>query len=129
MHSRTKFFYAKSHILNSNNVYVLEGYFDQISMARNGLSNSVAICGTSFSQGHFLKLLRYTDKITFVLDSDDAGKKSMQRIYKKYINKGARLRFLKTPKPYKDVDEYFTGSDKDKETFSREFKQIIPEEW
>ena len=120
---------ARDHILKSNNVYVLEGYFDQISMARNGISNSVAICGTSFSQGHFLKLLRYTDKITFVLDSDDAGERSMSRIYSRYINKGAKLRFLKAPDAYKDVDEYFSDSSKNKQTFAKDFKQIIPDTW
>jgi DNA primase len=120
---------ARDYVLKSNNVYVLEGYFDQISMARNGLRNSVAICGTSFSQGHFLKLLRYTDKITFILDADDAGSKSMSRIYKRYINKGAKLRFLKVPKGYKDVDEYFSDPLKNKRTFAKEFKQIIPDTW
>jgi DNA primase len=120
---------AKEKIINSNNAYVLEGYFDQISMVRNGFDNSVAICGTAFSQNHFLKLLRYTDKITFILDSDDAGKKSVIRIYKRYINKGAKLRFLSLPEPYKDVDEYFADPSKNKNTFNNEFKQIIPDTW
>ena len=32
----------------------------------------------------------------------------MSRIYSRYINKGAKLRFLKVPDSYKDVDEYFS---------------------
>ena len=121
--------HAKKHILNSNNVYVLEGYFDQLSMSRNNILNSVAICGTAFSQNHFLKLARYTDRITFILDSDEAGVKSAQRIYSKYINRGIKLRFLKVPDSYKDIDEYFVDSTKNKHTFAKEFKQIIPETW
>jgi DNA primase len=120
---------AKEHILKSNNVYVLEGYFDQISMSKNNILNSIAICGTAFSQNHFLKLARYTDRITFILDSDEAGAKSVERIYKKYINRGIRLRFLKVPDSYKDVDEYFSDSSKNKHTFAKDFKQIIPETW
>jgi len=120
---------AKEYILNSNNVYVLEGYFDQISMSRNNILNSVAICGTAFSQNHFLKLARYTDRITFVLDSDEAGVKSAQRIYSKYISRGIKLRFLKVPDSYKDVDEYFSDSTKNKNTFIKDFKQTIPETW
>ena len=76
-------------------------------MSKNGIKNSVAICGTAFSKKHFLKLARYSDKITFILDSDEAGQKSAERIYNKFINKGIRLRFLKIPDGFKDVDEYF----------------------
>ena len=121
--------YAKEHILNSNNVYVLEGYFDQLSMNKNNILNSVAICGTAFSQNHFLKLARYTDRLTFVLDSDEAGTKSVQRIYSKYINRGLKLRFLKVPNSYKDIDEYFADPSKNRDTFVKDFKQIIPETW
>jgi len=121
--------HAKSHILSSNNVYVLEGYFDQISMSKNNILNSVAICGTAFSQNHFLKLARYSDRITFILDSDEAGIKSAQRIYSRYISRGIKLRFLKVPGLYKDVDEYFSDPQKNKDTFVKDFKQIIPETW
>jgi DNA primase len=120
---------AKKEILKSNNVYVLEGYFDQISMQSNDFLNSVAICGTAFSQNHFLKLARYTDRMTFLLDSDVAGKKSAERIYAKYINKGIKLRFLKAPEEYKDVDEYFADPKKSNKTFFKDFKQIIPDTW
>lgn len=121
--------FSKEKIINSNNVYVVEGYFDQIAMTQRGLNNSVAICGTSFSQYHFYKLSKYCEKITFILDSDEAGQKSAERIYSKYLNKGIKLRFLKIPKPYKDVDEYFADPSKNKSSFLKEFKQIIPEDW
>jgi len=120
---------AKKSIIDSNNVYVLEGYFDYLSMEKNGFSNSVAICGTAFSQNHFLKLARYTDKITFLLDSDEAGQKSIERIYKKYINKGIKLRFLRVPDAYKDIDEYSANPTNGRDTFYKDFKQIIPEIW
>jgi len=120
---------SKWHILNKNNVFVTEGYFDHISMSKNGLKNSVAICGTAFSKKHFIKLARYADKITFILDSDDAGQKSAERIYNKFINKGIRLRFLKLPSNFKDVDEYFSNQENSVESFFKDFKQIIPEAW
>ena len=118
---------SKEHILNSGNAYVVEGYFDHISMYKAGINNSVAICGTAFSQKHFVKLARYTDKITFILDSDEAGRLSAKRIYSKFINRGLKLRFLEAPYPYKDIDEYL--NDKTKEDFYKEFRQIIPEQW
>ena len=118
---------AKEACLNSSNAYVVEGYFDQIAMTQNGLKNSVAICGTSFSQSHFLKLARYTDKITFILDSDDAGVKSAERIYSKYLNKGLEIKFLRVPDGYKDVDEYFRSHNGD--SFLNDFEEIVPEVW
>jgi DNA primase len=120
---------SKKHILEKNNVFVTEGYFDHISMSRNNLKNSVAICGTAFSKKHFVKLARYTDKITFILDADDAGQKSAERIYNKFINKGIKLRFLKLPNGVKDVDEYFSADKTSRGTFFKDFKQIIPETW
>ena len=85
--------------------------------------------GTAFSKKHFLKLARYTDKITFILDSDEAGQKSAERIYNKFINKGIRLRFLRLPNGFKDVDEYFLSPNNSIITFFKDFKQIIPETW
>ena len=120
---------SKDCILEKNNVFVTEGYFDYISMSKNGIKNSVAICGTAFSKKHFLKLARYSDKITFILDSDEAGQKSAERIYNKFINKGIRLRFLKIPDGFKDVDEYFASPQTSIITFFKDFKQIIPEAW
>jgi DNA primase len=98
---------SRASILKKQNVYVVEGYFDHISLDSNEIKNSVAICGTAFSKNHMLKLARYTDKITFVLDRDDGGLKSMERIYTKYCNQGVKLRFLLLPDTCKDVDEYF----------------------
>jgi DNA primase len=121
--------FAKKYIIESNNVYIVEGYFDQISMSQNGIPNSVAICGTAFSQYHFYKLAKYCDKMTFVLDSDEAGRKSAQRIYSKFLNKGIKLRFLKVPGKNKDVDEYFSNPTNNKNSFFQDFKQIIPEDW
>lgn len=116
---------ARGQILKNRNVYVSEGYFDQIAMNSNGFPNTVAICGTAFSKNHFLKLARYTDKITFVLDSDDGGRKSMERICLRYANRGIKLRFLLLPKEFKDIDQYFReGGSRD--SFVRDLKFYIP---
>lgn len=117
--------HSRKHILKKNNVFVVEGYFDHMAMDSNGIKNSVAICGTAFSVKHFLKLAKYTNKITFILDSDDGGMKSMERIESKFSNKGIKLRFLKLPKIYKDVDNYFT-SGKNSESFIKELKTYSP---
>jgi DNA primase len=117
--------HSRSDIFKEQNVYVVEGFFDHIALDSNGIKNSVAICGTAFSKNHFLKLSRYTDKITFVLDRDDGGKKSMEQIYTKFCNKGIKLRFLLLPEGYKDVDQYF-ASGKSSTDFARDLEHFIP---
>ena len=118
---------SKKDIISKQNVYITEGYFDHISMCKNGYTNSVAICGTAFSQGHFTKLARYTDMMTFILDSDEAGIKSAERIYLKFVNKGIKLRFLKPCPPYKDADEFFRENPNG--DIHKSFEVIIPSGW
>lgn len=120
---------AKKHILSKQNVYVVEGYFDQISMYDSGIMNSVAACGTGFSKAHFIKLARYTDKISIFLDGDESGQKSAQLIYEKYINRGIKLRFVKLPNEYKDAGVYFLDNKKTALDFSKDVENIIPMEF
>lgn len=112
-------------ILNKDNVYVVEGHFDVIAMDTAGITNTVAICGTAFSKNHFLKLARYTDKITIILDRDDGGIKSMESIYTKFSNKGLKLHFKLLPEGFKDLDEYF-ASGKNKESFEKDLELYVP---
>jgi len=104
--------FSRKNILNKNNVYVVEGNFDVIKMYQSGITNSVGICGTAFSRNHMIRLSRYSDRITFIMDNDDAGEKAMQRIAKLFDNRGVILRFLKLPNKYKDIDEYLNVNDK-----------------
>jgi len=116
---------SRPYILQKQNVYVVEGYFDHIALDANGIHNSVAICGTAFSKHHMLKLARYTDKITLILDRDDGGRKSMKRIYSRYCNQGIKLRFMLLPEDCKDVDDYFAqGGTKD--SFLQDLEPYIP---
>ena len=103
--------------------FVVEGYFDQIAMYKNNIKNSVAICGTAFSKGHYMKLRRFCDRIYFVLDNDDAGYRSSISIYNKFMKYGLDLKFLKcSDKNIKDVDEYFKV--KNFSSFKKDFKLI-----
>jgi DNA primase len=120
---------AKKSILLNQNVIVVEGYFDQISLFDAGIENTVAVCGTAFSKNHFVKLARYTDKISFLLDGDQPGQKSAENIYNKYINRGIKLRFISLPKSYKDAGEFFLDSDKTANDFYLESEEILPMEW
>ncbi len=121
--------HSKYSILENDNVYVVEGYFDHIALDANNISNSVAICGTAFSKYHFLKLSRYTSQITFLLDNDDAGKVATERIESKFSNKGIRLRFKKLPSEYKDSHDYFSDFNHTAKTFDLDTENIVPGIW
>ena len=101
-----------------------------------GIKNTVAVCGTGFSKNHFLKLARYTDKVSIFLDGDESGQKSAESIYNKYVNRGLKLRFSKLPSGYKDAGEYLLeilSKEKDPNKtlndFQEEIESIIPMEW
>ncbi len=117
--------HSRGSILKEQNVYVTEGYFDHIALDAAGIKNSVAICGTAFSTNHFIKLSRYTDMITFVLDRDDGGQKAMERISAKFMNRGVKLRFKRLPEGVKDVDQFF-ATGKSRDDFVRELENYIP---
>ena len=82
--------------------------------------------GVSVSKKHFIKLVKYTNQMTFILDSDEAGKRAAEKIYEKFVNHGIKLRFLNIPNGYKDIDEYFFKHSNNKETFEKDFTQFIP---
>ena len=117
---------ARAAILKKQNCFVVEGNFDAITVSSNGIPNVVGICGAAFSRHHLCKLAKYTDKITFLLDSDDAGKIAMRNISKKFANKGIKLRFCKLPDGVKDVDDYFNKNGGTKKSFYSEVKSFIP---
>ncbi|GAB4219366.1 MAG: DNA primase [Candidatus Microgenomates bacterium] len=70
---------AKEMIKKENNVYIVEGEFDMISPYQYGFSNFVAIKGTALTNEQLLFLKRYTDRITLMLDMDEAGIESTRR--------------------------------------------------
>jgi DNA primase len=58
---------------------VVEGYMDVISLYKHGLHNSVATLGTAVSHHHLLKLFKLVSKVTFCFDGDNAGMNAAKR--------------------------------------------------
>jgi len=71
---------TRKHIAEKNEVFIVEGYFDFISLYMCGLNNIVSTLGTSVTEGQLSKLRNYTDNITLMLDGDEAGIKSALRL-------------------------------------------------
>lgn len=116
---------AKESILREQQVFVVEGNLDQISMFDAGITNTVACCGTGFSRQHLIKLARYTDKVTVMLDNDEAGRNSAEGIYNKYLSCGVNFQFIKLPDAYHDAGEYFLDSGKTMRDFRKDLTEVI----
>lgn len=71
---------TRKFISESNEVFIVEGYFDFISLYMNGFKNIVATLGTAVTEGQISKLRNYTENITLMLDGDEAGIKSALRL-------------------------------------------------
>lgn len=77
-----KEFYGASQALGRKNktgyLLVVEGYMDVLALAGEG--ESVLAClGTAFTEDHAGKLLRWTDKLVFAFDGDQAGQQAARR--------------------------------------------------
>jgi DNA primase len=67
---------AKKGIRDDKNILIVEGYMDVISLYQHGIQNAVATLGTATTIYHLKKLIRYSKKITFCFDGDNAGKEA-----------------------------------------------------
>ncbi|NLW34231.1 DNA primase [Syntrophorhabdus aromaticivorans] len=71
---------TRKRIAEMSQVFIVEGYFDFISLYQHGLRNIVATLGTAVTEGQLARLRNYTDNITLMLDGDEAGIKSALRL-------------------------------------------------
>lgn len=82
-----------------DSVIVVEGYMDVLALVQQGVINVVGTLGTATTEQHLQLLYRYTDKIIFCFDGDDAGRKAAWRaltvaLPKLKSNKTLRFAFL-----------------------------------
>ncbi len=64
---------AKESIRKNKRVFVVEGYFDLITLHMAGLEETVATMGTALTQNHIRTLRTYTTSIYTLFDGDEAG--------------------------------------------------------
>jgi DNA primase len=76
---------------------VVEGYFDQIALARAGLGEAVATCGTALSEEHAKSLARRTRNVVLLFDGDEAGQRAMLRALEVMLPAGLRVRAAALP--------------------------------
>src|SRR5215217_4439863 len=73
--------WAKSAVVDTNEVVVCEGYTDVIGLARAGVATGVATCGTALSDDHIRILKNFARRLVLAYDADDAGQAAADRFY------------------------------------------------
>jgi DNA primase len=86
--------FARKAIRKKGYAIVMEGYFDVILAHKHGLDNSVATCGTSFTDEQMDELRKYTDQIFFWYDGDEAGQGAMERNLTRLLEKGFSVMYI-----------------------------------
>lgn len=107
---------TKVNIKTEGAVFV-EGQMDLISAYQNGIRNVIATSGTSITPEQLQLIKRYSDDITFCLDSDNAGIKAAYRAIELAEKQNFNIKVIAIPTPYKDLDELLNaGGDLASET-------------
>ncbi len=98
--------YAKKAISQSQQPFVVEGYFDVISMHQAGFHATVAPLGTALTHEQLLELWRLSPIVYLMFDGDQAGYNAATKSLEKHLNvlnANQLLRLIRLP----------TGSDPD----------------
>ncbi len=90
-------FFAKKAIQQQDQVIMVEGYTDVISMHQAGIENVVSSSGTSLTVEQIRLLARFTKNITIIYDGDAAGVKAALRGIDLVLKEGMNVRVVALP--------------------------------
>jgi DNA primase len=88
---------AKEALRRSDFAVLVEGYMDAIAVARAGISNVVASCGTSLAEPQIKLLSRFTKRVIVNYDPDNAGQAATERSVSLLLEHDFEVRVLALP--------------------------------
>ncbi len=88
---------AKEALRRSDYAVLVEGYMDAIAVARAGISNVVASCGTSLAEPQIKLLSRFTKRVIINYDPDTAGQTATERSVSLLLEQDFEVRVLALP--------------------------------
>ena len=89
--------FAKKAIRERNHVYVVEGYFDLISLWQVGIPNVVASSGTAFTSQQARLLARFADEVYLFFDADSAGRNAALKSVDLLYDAGLEVKVIEPP--------------------------------
>jgi DNA primase len=88
---------AKEALRQNDFAILVEGYMDAIAVARAGIANVVASCGTSLAEPQVKLLGRFTRRVVVNYDPDTAGQAATERSLALLLEKEFDVRVLALP--------------------------------
>ncbi|MCC5942210.1 MAG: DNA primase [Balneolaceae bacterium] len=104
--------FAKNDIRKEEEVILVEGYTDVISMNQYQVKNVVASSGTSLTSGQINILQRYGNRIIMIYDADSAGQSAMVRAMNIALEQGMEVKLMELPNG-EDPDSFIKQFGKD----------------
>jgi len=110
-------FQAQKHIRETDEVILVEGYFDVLALHAAGFTNAVATCGTSLTEDHLALFRKFCTKVTVLFDGDRAGITATDRAMELGLKLGVILHGASLP----------DGLDPDEILFDQETGRLVPD--
>ncbi len=96
---------AREAMHKENRVVLAEGYMDVIGVARAGIGEVVATCGTALTHPQVRMLRRLVDTVVVNFDSDSAGQSAAEKSLQVLLEENFHVRILELPGGL-DPDDY-----------------------
>ncbi len=90
-------FEAKDYIREKDEVIVVEGYFDLLSLWQEGIRNCVAPLGTALTEDHAHILSKLAKSVILLYDGDEAGRKGIKSVAPYLIQYGMQVKIALLP--------------------------------
>jgi len=116
---------AKKYIREQDEVILVEGFFDVLSLVAAGVNNVVATCGTQLSVDHLKILSRFGKKVTIIFDGDKAGQDATLKAMRLGLKSGLVLNGVALPNGL-DPDELLSKNPDGKEILKESLTQSKP---
>ena len=101
--------WAKSDIVREDTSVVVEGYTDVIAMHLAGMPIAVATCGTALGEDHLDLLRRFSERVVFAFDADEAGAGAALRGFDRSVPGDLDLRIAMLPEGKDPADVVADG--------------------
>ncbi len=118
---------AKDALRRADFAVLVEGYMDAIAVARAGISNVVASCGTALAESQIKLLGRFTKRVIVNYDPDTAGQAATERSLVALLEQDFEVRVLALPQVgdnKADPDLYIR--EKGAEAYLKQVKEAPP---
>jgi DNA primase len=96
---------AKRPVRQTDEVLLVEGYTDVISLSQAGVENVVASSGTALTEGQVQTLHRYAKRVLLLYDADEAGGRATMRGMDRVLEQGMGAYAVELPEG-NDPDDF-----------------------